>query len=173
MPTNQASRSWILLLVASMILISYNLVIGGGDVCSRPLFSTNVCRYAISGVVFGFVVVSASVAYLFMERAFAKKPQLLGTIVSVLVAIAFAINAGLSTSPGSPGSEPSNIYWASWVCFALAFYLCMCHVEICLATWRTLPDKRMDGSHEQVQFVQEYHMSTNNSTFPMSTMALP
>ena len=31
----------------------------------------------------------------------------------------------------------------------------------------------MDGSHEQVQFVQEHHMSTNNSTFPMSTMALP
>jgi hypothetical protein len=124
-------------------------------------------------VVFGFVGVSASVAYLVMERAFAKKTQLLGNILSITVAISFAVNAGLSTSPGSPGSEPSNIYWASWVCFALAFYLCMCHVEMYLATWRTSPDKRMDGSHEQVQFVQEYHMSTNNSTFPMSTMALP
>jgi len=160
-PTNQASRSWILLLIASLVLLSFSLEVGTGKVCSGGILQdANVCRYTIAGMVFGFLGVLASLGYLLVERVFPDNHQSLGIMLSVAVTISFAINAGLLTSPGSPGSEPSNLYWASWICLALSFYLCVCHVEMYMASKTTPTKENIIESSEQVPLVQHNRMPT-------------
>ena len=157
--SNQASRSWVLLLIASLVLLSFNLAIGSGEICSGSgdlLQGTTACQYTISGVVFALAGILASLAYLLVERTFPSKSKSPGIFLSLFATVSFAINAGLSTSPGAAGSEPSNLYWSSWVCFALSFYLCMCHVDMYMEsrTSTTTDDKSVQAT-EYVPLVQQ------------------
>jgi len=155
-PTNQADRSWILLAIASLVLFSFNIAVGTGEICSGGILQdTHVCDYTISGTIFACVGALTSMTYFIVKKRFPDRynPPM-GIILSVVVAILFAINASLQTSPGSPGSEPSNLFWASWICFGLSFYLFVSHVEIHLAPKKTRPNNVPETSEAVVPHVQ-------------------
>mmetsp|Transcript_32450 Transcript_32450/g.68234 ORF Transcript_32450/g.68234 Transcript_32450/m.68234 type:complete len:773 (-) Transcript_32450:187-2505(-) len=66
----------------------------------------------------------------------------ISTALSVTSLIFYSINAAFMTSPISPAQQgmemmsdqqpPANVYFSSWICFALSLYLCIRHVEVFL-----------------------------------------
>mmetsp|Transcript_11546 Transcript_11546/g.28447 ORF Transcript_11546/g.28447 Transcript_11546/m.28447 type:complete len:1057 (-) Transcript_11546:58-3228(-) len=177
---NPASRSWVLLLIASVTLLSFDLAVSNGEICSGELLmGTSLCQYTISGIVISFVGMLASSSYLFVEWAFPDKKHLhplLGVFLSLIVMVVFAMNAGMATSPtlGSQGSELSSLYWSWWICFGLSAYLLVCHVEMFMESrTRAEPSETAIGGgnpSERVPLIKQQYHSRHHSR-PLNRMS--
>ena len=103
-----------------------------------------------------------------VARASPRTSRALGLALSFAATAAFTVNVVVATFPGSPGSEPSSVYWVSLACLALSFYLCVCHVEICLAG-AAAPAKRREGEGEYVPLVPPGPSASGWSTCSRTT----
>mmetsp|Transcript_38088 Transcript_38088/g.81301 ORF Transcript_38088/g.81301 Transcript_38088/m.81301 type:complete len:1267 (+) Transcript_38088:285-4085(+) len=146
---NAIARGWSLLFIAALSLMAFSLALRSGDVCSSALMETNVCQMTIVGIIFGFVGMLLPGGYLLvslLERRTGSSSNgpksmryLLSSLLSVISLICYSINASFVTSPVlAPGtSEPCNVYFSSWICFAVSLYLCIRHAEAYLVPGST------------------------------------
>jgi len=153
---NAISRAWVLLFIASVSLLAFSITLRSGESCSGLLIETNVCQMTIVGIIFGIVGMVLPGGYLLvrslnrhsslrgqntppMTNAPKSKRNLLSTLLSITSFISFSINAAFVTSP-TPQlgmSEPCNVYFSSWICFAISLYLCIRHAEVYLVPGST------------------------------------
>ena len=148
-----------------------------------------MCQQLVFGIVFGVLgtLLSAVHCAVQIARAFCisgNVPTVMTKLVwntrvdriscalAALSFVVFAVNAGFLTSPMSlpggivSGEQPCNIYFASWVCFALSLYLAMRHVEMWLSSLGSNGKWPRQSIHQWLRRWQEkmFTCSPKNST---------
>lgn len=139
---NGIERGWILMLFASIAVLTFGYSVLINPMCGVSSSSSNivVCRYSLSSVVTGVLGVLTSLSYLAASAVHERdclrgkqwsrrKLNILGLALNAVTIICYTTNVILTTSSSGPGSDPSNLYFSSWLCFGMALYLCAVNVR--------------------------------------------
>jgi len=63
------------------------------------------------------------------------KARVVSSLLSITSLLCFSINVAFGTAP--PSSSSCNVYFSSWICFAISLYLCIRHAELYLVPGST------------------------------------
>lgn len=138
-------RTWILLLIASVLLFSFAIAERVGPACSDSyLRNSPYCTSTTVSIVTSVLGALLCLAQMVMCRFSMMSEQLrcreLGlplesnssslavrnaseTLLALPVLVGYACNVGFATSPGGSGANVGNVYVVSWLCLVLAMSL--------------------------------------------------
>jgi len=139
------TRTWILLLVTSVLLFSFAIAERNGPVCRDAyLHNSPYCTSTTVSVVTSVLSALLCLAQMVMCRFSLMSEQLrrreLGlplennssslavtnaseTLLALPVLVGYACNVGFATSPGGSGANVGNVFVVSWLCLVLAMLL--------------------------------------------------
>jgi len=152
-------RTWILLLIASVLLFSFAIAERVGPVCSDSyLLNSPYCTSTTVSIVTSVLGALLCLAQMVMCRFSMMSEQLrcreLGlplegnssslavrnaseTLLALPVLVGYACNVGFATSPGGSGANVGNVYVVSWLCLASAMSLNVDYLGLHLTTEET------------------------------------